>query len=142
MRRRLLLVEDNVVAAAAIQLALVDQGFDTEVVNLGRQAIGRLIQSRFDAVVIDLTLPDLDGGALAEMIRYDWPDLPMILMSGYDRPARLAPFLENRLTAFLQKPFEITALVSEIELRLSRSRESSGRASTSPRHEVKDTRHV
>ena len=128
MRRRLLLVEDNEVAASAIQAALADQGFETEVVHLGRQAIGRLIQSPFDAVVIDLTLPDLDGGALAEMIRYDWPELPMILTSGYERPARISCCLENRFTAFLQKPFEITALISEIETRMARSRTTKAAA--------------
>ena len=129
MRSRLLLVEDNVLAATAIVLALADHGFDVEVVNLGRQAVGRLIQRSFDVVLIDLTLPDLDGGTLAEMIRSDWPDLPIILTSGYDRPARLAALLESRFTAFLQKPFEIASLLSEIEAQ----RSGSQRTRTDPR---------
>jgi DNA-binding response OmpR family regulator len=52
---RLLLVEDNLMAAEAVRSALVDHGFSVQVINVGRQAIGSLIQRPADVVVIDLT---------------------------------------------------------------------------------------
>jgi two-component system response regulator PrrA len=116
---RLLLVEDNLLAAEAVRLALMAHGFTVQVINVGRQAIGSLIQRPADVVVIDLTLPDVDGCALAQMIRKDWPNLPIILTSGYDQPVRLDSFLTNRQTAFIQKPYDIDSLISTIEAQMS-----------------------
>ncbi|MCU1228264.1 MAG: hypothetical protein JWO97_1148 [Acidobacteria bacterium] len=118
MGSRLLLVEDNVLAADAVRLALLEYGFIVQVINVGRQAIGSLIQRPADVVVIDLTLPDVDGCALAQMIRQEWPDLPIILTSGYDQPLRLASFLKNRQTAFIQKPYDVAALIETIEAQM------------------------
>jgi len=131
---RLLLVEDDIQAANAIRFALAEYGFEVQTVNVGRQAIGTLIRHQSDAVVIDLTLPDVDGGALAKMIRHDWPDLPIIVVSGYEKPAGLAPLLEQRKTAFLQKPYDIGTLVEAIEARIL----PTAQTRFSPRTSVRD----
>ena len=114
-RANVLLVEDNVGAAQALKLALEAYGFQVEVVHTGRETVGMLIHQKSDVIVVDLTLPDIDGAVVAEMVRRDWPDLPIILTSGYAQPARIADFLGKRNTAFLQKPYTIDALIDAIE---------------------------
>ncbi len=115
MPTRLLLVEDDLLAAQALRYALTEHGFDVEVVSTGRAAIGELIHHQSEVMVIDLTLPDLDGAALTELVRRDWPNLPIVLTSGHERPPRLLPLLANRQTSFLQKPFELTTLIQVIQ---------------------------
>ena len=111
---RLLLVEDNAVVAECIRHALAEEQFDVRVVDAGRRVIGEILHRRPDAVILDLTLPDLDGVVVAELVRRDWPDLPIIFTSGHPEPASLAALLRHPHTAFLQKPFEIETLVRAI----------------------------
>ncbi|MGN6184464.1 MAG: response regulator transcription factor [Thermoanaerobaculia bacterium] len=115
---RLLLVEDNEVVAHAIQEALIERGIDVHLVHTGRESIGKLIHCEAQAVIIDLTLPDIDGLDIAEIIRRNWSDIPIILTSGYCEPAGAGALLNDGRTAFLQKPFEVDVLLAMIRARL------------------------
>ena len=119
-RTRVLLVEDHVVAAEGVKLALSAHGYYVQVIHSGRETIGRLLQGHTDALVIDLSLPDIDGAVVADLVRQTWPDLPIIITTGYKQPVRVASLLQNGKTAFLQKPYEIGDLVHAIETRLRR----------------------
>lgn len=59
-----------------------------------------------DAVVVDLTMPGMSGGALVQEIRHRRPRLPIIVCSGYDRERKGMPAAEG----FLAKPFRLEAL--------------------------------
>ncbi|HEX2832878.1 MAG TPA: response regulator [Thermoanaerobaculia bacterium] len=111
---RLLLVEDNVVAANAIASALAEHGIEAHLVYCGREAVGKLIHSEAQAAVIDLTLPDIDGVTVAEIIRRNWPEIPIILTSGHTEPAAAWALLKDGRTAFLQKPFDLDVLLTMI----------------------------
>lgn len=111
---RLLLVEDNVVAANAIASALAERGIEAHVVYCGREAVGKLIHSEAQAAVIDLTLPDIDGVTVAEIIRRNWPEIPIILTSGHAEPAAAWALLKDGRTAFLQKPFDLDVMITLI----------------------------
>jgi len=131
MRRvRLLLVEDNVIAGEAVRLALTEYGFDVRVVHAGRDAIDEIRRHAAEAVVLDLTLPDLDGVAVAEMVRRQWPELPIIVTTGHAKPKRVDPLLVNPQTAFLQKPYEIGDLIASIQSRMRQHQGGIGRETT------------
>jgi CheY-like chemotaxis protein len=60
-----------------------------------------------DLVILDLTMPILDGVETLHELRRMRPELPVILMSGFAETHALARFGEHRLSGFLQKPFTI-----------------------------------
>jgi CheY-like chemotaxis protein len=109
---RLLLVEDDEMAALGMTLLLDDLGVDVRVASLGGQAIGLVADFQPDVVIVDLTLPDIDGVVLARHIRDAWPSLPIVLTSGYseDHPGVREALIDPK-TAFLPKPFEVQSLV-------------------------------
>ncbi len=75
-------------------------------------------------VVLDITMPGLNGIELLAEIRKLRPDMPAIIASGYDRSDELASALPDERTRFLQKPFEIATLremASELLARRKRS---------------------
>jgi len=119
-RIRVLLVEDHVVAAEGLRLALSALGFYVQVIHSGRETIGQLLHFHADALVIDLSLPDIDGAVVAELVRQTFPDLPIVITTGHNRPVRIASLLQNGKTVFLQKPYEIADLVHAIETRVGR----------------------
>jgi DNA-binding response OmpR family regulator len=117
-RIRVLLVEDNDLVAEGLRFALTERGFEVEIIRDGWAAIGWMTTEVPEVIVVDLTLPDLDGLVVAEMARRDWPEMPVIIMSGLEEPISVTALLQNRQTAFLQKPFEVDSLVAAIEHRM------------------------
>jgi len=111
---RLLLVEDDVHAADGLKLALDDHGFQVRVVHLGRETVGVLIHEETDVLILDLTLPDIDGAVVGEIVRRGWPDLPIVITSGHEQPERLATLMAGRRIAYLRKPYTIDALIEVI----------------------------
>ena len=108
---RVLIVDDDEVAGKAVAWALGEEGFRTAVVNLGRQVPGMIRHYKPDVLVLDVSLPDLNGFVVARLVRHDWPDLPIIFATGSLPPEGMEPLSE---TEFLMKPYSIEAMVEVI----------------------------
>jgi CheY-like chemotaxis protein len=76
-----------------------------------------------DLVLLDLTMPKMDGVQTLRELRRLRPDLPIILMSGFAAAQALARFGEHHLSGFLQKPFTMRQLRGLAEPILERSPE-------------------
>ena len=81
--------------------------------------VGMVAHAHPDALVIDVSLPDIDGVIVADAVRKGWPKLPIILITGHDvtgDEARRRP--RDARTVMLQKPFDIEQLIRAIEEKL------------------------
>ena len=79
---RILVVDDDRMVLASVEMLLIHEGHDVVAVDHGRKAILALGQGHFDAVIVDLFMPGMDGyQAIKEFQRID-PSLPVIAMSG------------------------------------------------------------
>ncbi|MFA6958336.1 MAG: response regulator [Thermoanaerobaculia bacterium] len=113
--RRLLLVEDEVLVAEGLSSLLELEGIIVRVVDQGREVVGAIDEFAPDVVVLDLTLPDIDGREVFAQITLRWPDLPVVFSSGHGGQADLARELARGHVGFLQKPYEVAALMAAIE---------------------------
>ncbi len=111
MAIRVLLVEDN----PAVQPALTEVGFEVNIVHRGREVMASIAQLQPDAVVLDVSLPDIDGIGVARQIRFKWPRLPILFATGHDSPALVQAALSLPRTSILYKPYSIAALASALE---------------------------
>ncbi|MDF2447031.1 MAG: chemotaxis protein CheY [Moraxellaceae bacterium] len=84
--RRLLVVEDNSVQHSAINALFEENQVDVTVVTTGQEALDNLKRETFDCVVLDLSLPDIDGYSLLETIHEDpaYPKIPVIVYTARD----------------------------------------------------------
>ena len=116
---QLLLVDDDPLAAHGLALAHSDEGFRIKIAHNGREVFGlvRLLEPAL--VILDVTLPDMDGVAVATLLRRHWIDLPIVFTTGHDEYEGLAPLL-GPSTRLLQKPFELVALLALIRELTSR----------------------
>jgi CheY-like chemotaxis protein len=92
--------------------ALESMGFDVIQARDGAEAVARFLESpdRFRLVLLDLTMPRMDGlEALAEL-RRTRPSIPVILSSGYDADAAAQKLVELGQVRFLPKPYPIREL--------------------------------
>jgi PAS domain S-box-containing protein len=111
-----LVVEDEAEVREVAGRMLEDIGFQTLSAVDGRDALDQMDQhgDRVTAVLLDLSMPRMGGQETLRRLRERWPDLPVIMMSGYTEEAVAAEFSDagSRMTAFLQKPFLVEDLVA------------------------------
>lgn len=99
--RRLLVVEDNSVQHNAIHALFDDTQVDVTVCTTGQEALDNLRHGCYDCLVLDLSLPDIDGYSLLEMIHADdsYPTLPVIVYTARDltreQEARLRKYADR-----------------------------------------------
>jgi len=87
-------------------------GFRVRTATGGRAAIERVrAGDDVDAVVLDLVMPEVDGEETFEALRQARPDLPIVLVSGYDKEMTAARFLGRGIAGFVYKPYEPDELV-------------------------------
>lgn len=113
----ILCVEDVAPLRRAIADAMREAGYEVIAVGDGEEAVKRARRgdTTVDALVTDVVLPHQNGYAVARQLRADRPDLPVLYLSGYDRPQELERALVEPHTGFLAKPFTSTELLGELQ---------------------------
>ena len=119
---RILIVDDDTLVLAAVQMLLINEGFEVVAVDRATKAMTALEHGRFDAVIVDLFMPGMDGyQAIKEFQRID-PGIPVIAMSGImfreSSGGRAPDFLgmaaKMGATRALTKPFKKAELFEAI----------------------------
>jgi len=120
---RILVVDDDSIVLADVQMLLVHQGYEVVAVDQGRKAVLALGRGGFDAVVVDLFMPGMDGyQAIKEFQRLD-PGIPVVAMSGVlfreSSGGRAPDFLgmagKMGATRSLHKPFNPEELMEAVQ---------------------------
>jgi PAS domain S-box-containing protein len=103
----LLVVDDEEIVRRVATRLLESLGFRAFAARDGAEAVElvRRAQPAFDAILMDLTMPKLDGVAAFNEIRRLRPDVPVLLMSGYNEQEAITRFAGQGLAGFVQKPF-------------------------------------
>ncbi len=102
-------------------------GYNTECAIDGEQAIMAVSANKFDIVLLDLGLPDIDGVTVIKKIR-EWSNIPIIVVSARGEDSDKISALDNGADDYLTKPFSIEELMARIRVaqrRLSNISEES-----------------
>ena len=123
---RILVVDDDPRLAALVAEYLGEAGFRVSVVPDGRTGLERLKRERYDAVVLDLMLPGVDGLEVCRRLRAT-SDVPVLMLTARGQAMDRVVGLEMGAYDYLPKPFEPRELLAR--LRAILRRRESGRAS-------------
>lgn len=136
---RLLVVEDDPDIAAGLNAALKQAGHAVDVVPTLAKAWAVLTCEPFDALLLDLTLPDGDGMGLLRKVRsrhsgrlagggadLPHPDLPVLIMTARDAVPDRITGLDGGADDYLTKPFDVNELLARLRVAMRRA---AGRAS-------------
>lgn len=119
---RLLVVDDNKVNRLMLSRALQLLGHEVVTTDNGRTALERLRSERFDLLLLDLEMPEMDGFDLLEL-RAQEPsmhDVPVIVTSGVEGVAEVARCIELGADDFLHKPIDHLLLRARVDSSLER----------------------
>lgn len=108
---RVLIVDDEAAIAEGIAALLEEDGIEVASVGTGKEAAGAIARFHPNIVLLDFGLPDMDGSEVYTRIRKTQPLLPVIFSTGHGDRRRLLDDLNDPNVRFLQKPFEVDALL-------------------------------
>jgi len=113
--RHYLLVDDNKDFADNLAEIIRDLGCDVTVASSGAEALERVGDRRFDAMLTDMRMPLMSGAELVHHVRSLDPGLPAIVATAYSGDEDLRIARDEGLLAVLQKPVPLEALLSLLE---------------------------
>src|SRR5712672_4561511 len=119
MIERILLVEDDPRLAEMLSEYLGQAGFRVTVAPLGATALERLAGAQYEAVVLDLMLPDMDGLDICRQLRTT-SDTPVLMLTGRGDAIDRIVGLEIGADDYLPKPFEPRELLARLRAILRR----------------------
>ena len=113
---RILVAEDEAALRGLILRALTAAGHDAVATADGGEALDALIRDhgRFDLLLADIKMPVMDGIALALAAARDYPELAILLMTGFADQRERACGLEALIKGVLTKPFSVPDLLRAI----------------------------
>lgn len=114
-RARILIVEDDVQLADALDREL-RRGYDTVVAHTGREALFRAETERFELILLDLNLPDVDGVEVAEQLAGN--DADIVMLTARSDVASRVRGLYAGAADYLAKPFDMQELLARVYARI------------------------
>ncbi len=109
---RILIAEDEEPLRTLIQRALTEEGHAVVATADGAEALDVLVskQGNFDLLLADIKMPVMDGIALALAVARDFPNLPILLMTGYADQRERVSGLEALICDVIAKPFALAEI--------------------------------
>lgn len=116
----ILVIDDDDPIRTVLARSVTKLGFTASQASDGQQAIAQFESDpgRFKLVLLDFKLPGMDGSEILSRLRQIKPDVRVILMSGLSRQEALEQLPGQGIAGFLQKPFALGALFSELRAAL------------------------
>ena len=112
---RILYLEDDIGVASPTKAVLEQKGYNVVHVDLGMDALTRLLTEHFDGAICDLTLPDVDGLRVIESVRSKNARLPIIILSARSDTEEKLEGLRSGGNDYLTKPFAIEELLTRLK---------------------------
>jgi DNA-binding response OmpR family regulator len=120
-----LVVDDDAAIREALERALRVEGFAIESVGGGRAALDAVARRPPAAIVLDVTMPDLNGRAVCARLRADGLRTPILILSARDEVADRVAGLQAGADDYLVKPFAVEELVARLQALLRRAGEEA-----------------
>jgi two-component system OmpR family response regulator len=115
---RILIVDDEPKIRSFIGRALAAAGYAIELADSGAEGLRRALQSRYDLIILDLVMPDLDGRQVLRKLLAGHPEQAVIVLSCVADVAAKVDCLEHGAHDYLTKPFSLAELLARVRVQL------------------------
>jgi DNA-binding response OmpR family regulator len=111
----ILVMEDDLSVAKGLEMVLSEEGYTVNLAGTGELAMKAFRQKRFDLLVADLRLPDIDGMEVIKQVKKAKPETEVIVITGYGTTATAVEAMKLGVHDFLPKPFTEDQIKSAID---------------------------
>ena len=115
---RLLIADDEINLAKALQAVLIDAGYNCDVCFDGNSAIHLVSQEMYDGLILDIMMPEKNGYEVLSIIRKKKIDIPILLLSALNEVDDKVIGFDLGANDYLSKPFSTKELIARIKVML------------------------
>jgi two-component system OmpR family response regulator len=117
---RVLVVEDEANLAEAVAQGLRAEGYDVEVSHDGNDGLWRAREGQFDAILLDIMLPGMNGYRVCDTLRNEGIWTPILMLTAKDGEYDEAEGLDTGADDYLTKPFSVVVLLARLRALIRR----------------------
>jgi len=107
---KFLIVDDDIAICALLMETLTEHGYHCTIENNGLKVLSRLHTELFDGVLLDLMMPEINGIDLLQRIKEPFPELPVIIITGYGSIETAVQCMRAGASDFVTKPIDMAVL--------------------------------
>jgi len=128
---RVLVVDDEPQIRRSLRVALRANGYEVEEAATGEAALDQAATRPPELVILDLSLPDIDGVQICKRLR-EWTQLPVIILSAHGDDEAKVRALDEGADDYVTKPFSVPELLARMRVALRRAARAASDAPSSP----------
>ncbi len=107
---KILVAEDEQIARENLEHILLKEGYEVTSFEKGYDALRQMQEQDFDLVITDLKMPDIDGIQLLESVRGQYPEIEVLVITGFATVSSAVEAMQKGAYFYLPKPFNINEL--------------------------------
>jgi len=115
-RPHVLLVEDELTVARGLKMVMDEEGYDVDLADTGLIALNKFRAKKFDLMVADLRLPDIDGMEVIERVMESRPETKVVIITGYPSVATAVKAVKMGVSDYLRKPFTDDEFMAAVDI--------------------------
>ncbi len=122
---KILVADDEAMMRNLILKILESEGYQVTVVSSGNEALEKLKAEKYDLLLTDVKMPGVTGFDLLKQVKAEWPEMSVIIMTGYGDAYSVKEALLLGADEYLSKPFksqEVTLIIERAYWRLLSAR--------------------
>ena len=113
--RKLLIIDDEAGIVEEVKSFFEEEGYEVSTADTGKDGIEALERFRPDIVLLDMKLPDVSGISVLRVCKANYPEMKVIVNTGYVDQAMFDEAEKIGRDSFLQKPFDLELLRNEVD---------------------------
>ena len=111
---RILVVDDEDIVRTSCSRTLSPEGYEVSLAKNGFEGLKMASEERFDLVLTDLKMPDMDGIEVLRIIKEKWPETAVIIVTGYQTVDTAVKAIKLGAYDYIEKPFAPDSLISAV----------------------------
>ena len=115
MTEKILIVDDETAFLEVMRERLASRGIDADTSESAEEALAKIENHIYDAVILDLKMPGIDGMEALKLIREKRPELQVILLTGHATVQKGIEAMKSGAMDFVEKPADLESLRSKIQ---------------------------
>ncbi len=113
--KKLLVIDDEPIVRTSCQKILIPEGYEVKIAENGNEGLEILEKERFNLILLDLKMPGIDGVDVLKIIKERWPEIKVIILTGYSTVETAVTTLRMGAFNFIEKPFTPDKLLKSVE---------------------------
>jgi len=134
--KRLLTVDDSRAVRSMVSKAVREAGFEVDEAEDGEQGLARLEEATYDLILLDVTMPVLDGPGMLEKIRARGDKTPVLMLTSESKRSIVSNVMQMGISDYILKPFKPEELAAKVAKLLgtdgASAPDAGGRAAPAP----------